>query len=175
MEDGVEEGDIDGIVNSLHEMKMEFRVDDGAVCFTVDGRDPGLALRTETLNRRVSEVAATTAVRTQVVTWLREMLEFGSLVMEGRDIGSVVFPDAEKKIFLDADPEERARRRHAEYEDRDEESSISTVQSSLARRDEKDSQRKVAPLVVAEGAEILDTTRVGIDSVVTRILEAVTE
>ncbi|MDA0321275.1 MAG: (d)CMP kinase [Verrucomicrobia bacterium] len=173
MEHGVEEGDIEGVIKSLHEMEVLFRVDAGAVCFTVDGRDPGLALRTETLNRRVSEVAATPAVRDQVVAWLRDMLPFGGLVMEGRDIGSVVFPDAEKKIFLDADPEERARRRHAEYEGRDEASTIGNVQSSLTLRDLKDTQRKMAPLVVAEGAEILDTTSRGIDAVVEAILASV--
>jgi cytidylate kinase len=173
MEHGVEQGDIEGVINSLHEMEVLFRVGDGAVCFTVDGHDPGLALRTETLNRRVSEVAATPAVRDQVVTWLRDMLQFGGLVMEGRDIGSVVFPDAEKKIFLDADPDERARRRHAEYAGRDKVSTIGSVQSSLTLRDLKDTQRKMAPLVVAEGAEILDTTSRGIEAVVASILASV--
>jgi cytidylate kinase len=173
MEHGVEQGDIEGVINSLHEMEVLFRVSDGAVCFTVDGHDPGLALRTETLNRRVSEVAATPAVRDQVVAWLRDMLQFGGLVMEGRDIGSVVFPDAEKKIFLDADPDERARRRHAEYAGRDKVSTIGSVQSSLTLRDLKDTQRKMAPLVVAEGAEILDTTSRGIEAVVASILASV--
>ena len=173
MEHGVEQGDIEGVINSLHEMEVLFRAGDGAVCFTVDGHDPGLALRTETLNRRVSEVAATPAVRDQVVTWLRDMLQFGGLVMEGRDIGSVVFPDAEKKIFLDADPDERARRRHAEYAGRDKVSTIGSVQSSLTLRDLKDTQRKMAPLVVAEGAEILDTTSRGIEAVVASILASV--
>jgi len=91
----------------------------------------------------------------------------GKLVMEGRDIGSVVFPDAAFKFYLDASPEERARRRHAETE---EELSVDAVGASLQRRDQIDSRRMTAPLTVAQDAAIIDSTGLSIDAVVAVIL-----
>lgn len=173
MKHGVEEGDREGLLASLHEMQLEFFVRDGAVCFLVDGSDPGVEIRTESVNRRVSEVAATPQVRECVVDWLRGMDRFGNLVVEGRDIGSVVFPAAPHKFYLDADPEERARRRHREFVERNETSNVESVRDSQSRRDRLDSQRKTAPLVVADGAQIIDTTELDIDVVVAMVLERV--
>jgi cytidylate kinase len=97
------------------------------------------------------------------------MIRFGSLVMEGRDIGTVVFPRAEKKFYLDASPEERARRRHAELTPSGEAADVSGVMSSLQSRDRKDSGRTTAPLRIAGDAQVVDTTGLTIDQVVAEI------
>lgn len=166
-------GDADGVVGALAEMEMSFSESDGAVAFECDGVDPGLALRSEDVRERVSEVAAIPGVREQVVAWLREMTAYGDLVMEGRDIGSVVFPDAVFKFYLDARLEERARRRHAELAERDEQSEVEDVMTSLQNRDARDSSRAVAPLVIAPGATVIDSSAMGIDDVVASVLAGI--
>jgi len=142
----------------------------GAVRFKVGGIEPGDALRTEEVNAAVSPVAAVPAVRALVTGLLREMPRFGSLVVEGRDIGTAVFPEARAKFYLEASPEERARRRHAES--RAAGLSVSAVRDSIGRRDRIDSSRTVAPLSVAPDATVIDTTALSIDEVTDRILKA---
>ena len=93
--------------------------------------------------------------------------------MEGRDIGSVVFPDSACKFYLDADPEERARRRNEEIKVMEGKCDVAEVMSSLQRRDAMDSQRKTAPLQVADGAVVVNTTGMGIDDVVADILSRI--
>lgn len=152
-----------------------FFVDAGAVRFRLDGVVLDRELRTEVINRRVSSVAATPAVREQVTQWLRDMLSLGSLVMEGRDIGTAVFPDARHKFYLDASPVERARRRHAEMAPVESALSVDDVRDSLSQRDSLDSQRKTAPLKVADDAIIIDSTSLSAEAVVVRVLAHVRE
>jgi len=109
-------------------------------------------------------------VRVYIVEKLRLMTQFGSLVMEGRDIGTVVFPDTPYKYYLDADPEERARRRAAEIRQTEGAGDVSEVLSSLRRRDQKDSSRATAPLQIALGATIINSTGMTIDQVVETIV-----
>jgi CMP/dCMP kinase len=155
----------------LGRMSMEFFVTEGAVRFRIDGVEPGPALRSEAISGRVSEVAAMPAVRAAATGWLRTMICFGDLVMEGRDIGTVVFPDADFKFYLDASPAERARRRSAEL--RADTEGVPAVLAALQRRDGIDSGRTTAPLRIAEGAVVLDTTGLSIDEVVGRIVGAI--
>lgn len=157
----------------LPELQVESRLEDEHVKFLVDGEDPGSALRTSPVVDHVSDVAAMPAVRRFVVDRLRETARFGSLVMEGRDIGTVVLPEARWKFFLDADPDERARRRHREQEDHPQGLALTDVKASLSRRDQKDSTRTAAPLQVAEGATVVNTTGMSIDTVVERIASTV--
>ena len=100
------------VVELVRRVELEFFVEEGAVRFTLDGEDPGAQVRSMAVQERVSDVAALPEVRAMVVQHLRDTTRFGSLVMEGRDIGTVVFPDTPFKFYLDANPEERARRRH---------------------------------------------------------------
>ena len=146
---------------------------DGAVRFRVDGRMLDSELRTEEVNGSVSVVAALPAVRTRVVGWLRGLTRFGKLVMEGRDIGTAVFPDAPHKFYLDASPEERARRRHAEMSNESDGPAEDLVRASLQRRDKVDSSREMDPLKVADGATRIDSTGMGIEDVVAVILDRV--
>jgi cytidylate kinase len=101
---------------------------------------------------------------------LRQMTQFGNMVMEGRDIGTVVFPDTPFKYYLDADPEERARRRAAEIKVQEGEGDVAEVLNSLRRRDQKDSNRATAPLQIALGAKIINSTGMTIEQVVDAIV-----
>ena len=146
---------------------VEFAVRDGAVVYTVQGAEPGDRIRTAEINQHASPVAKVPAVRTRVTNWLRDLRRFGDLVVEGRDIGSVVFPDSPARFYIDADPAERARRRHLEEQQK----GIATqgadaVLASLLNRDRIDSSRAMAPLKVADGAIVLDTTKLSIEEVV---------
>ena len=148
---------------------------DRAVVFSIDGVEPGEALRDKAVREAVSDVAAMPAVRAFVVAKLRKLKKLGSLAMEGRDIGSVVFPNTPYKFYLDANPEKRAERRHAELIARGETEEAQEVLESLKRRDEKDSSRKAAPLKVADGAYVIDTSEYDVDGVARVLLGRITE
>ncbi len=153
---------IDGVVDSVD---FDFFTKDGAVCFRIDGVEPGLELRTEKINTKVSIIATYPSVREKVVSLLRGMRELGNLVIEGRDITTAVFPDARYKFYLDASPEERARRRHVEMAER-EDIAEEAVLDSITKRDEIDTTRERDPLRVAEDAEIVDTTSMDLEEVI---------
>ena len=154
-------------------LPIEFLEEEGSVRFQIDGVDPGDAIRSDDVNHHVSPVAAVPEVRRAVVSWLRGMTQLGGLVMEGRDIGSVVFADTPFKFYLDASAEERARRRHVEQGGEASEAGIAAMNASLKRRDTIDSTRKADPLKVAEGAIIVNSTGMGIDDVVDFVLQTV--
>jgi cytidylate kinase len=157
------------VLPALLKSKWKFSVRDGAVFFTIDGGEPGEALRGKEVREAVSDIAAIPGVRIFVVRELRKLKRLGSLAMEGRDIGSVVFPKTPYKFYLDANPEERAKRRHAELLASGETEKAQEVLESLQRRDQKDSSRKTAPLKIAVGAYVIDTSGHSIEEV-TRIL-----
>jgi cytidylate kinase len=157
----------------LPDFPIHFSTSAGAVVFTIDGMDPGMALRSETVNSHVSGVAATPEVRNQVNVWLRDMTRFGNLVVEGRDIGTAVFPSSEFKFYLDASPEERARRRYAEIAEKKDGLSKTDIGESLRKRDTIDRNRKKDPLRVAQDAVVIDSTGMGVDDVVTFVLDRV--
>ena len=133
-----------------------------------NGRDVTDAIRIPEVSEAASKVAANPAVRTALVAKQRELLSHGDWVAEGRDIGTVVAPDAALKVFLTADPEERARRRAAELG-----ADATTVLRDQALRDEQDSAREHSPLRPAEGSVELDTTGLSVQDVVARIVELV--
>ena len=137
---------------------------DGAV--TLDGEDVGAQIRTAEVSARASEVAARPQVRAALVDRQRELIAAGDYVAEGRDIGTVVAPDAELKVYLTASPQERARRRAAETG-----ADAAAVLADLEQRDERDSTREHSPLRAAEDAVEVDTTGLSIDEVVDRIVE----
>ena len=130
----------------------------------LDGEDVSAAIRAPDVSARASEVAADAAVRAALVAKQRELLSRGDWVAEGRDIGTVVAPHAELKVYLDADPAERARRRAAELG-----ADAQAVLAEQALRDERDRSRQASPLRAAEGAVTVDTTGLGVEQVVARI------
>lgn len=130
----------------------------------LDGRDVTDAIRTPDVSHAASIVAADPAVREALVAKQRQLIGRGDWVAEGRDIGSVVAPDAELKIFLDAESRERARRRAAELG-----ADVEVVLAEQLTRDERDSSREHSPLLAAPDAVTLDTTGLGVEDVVRRI------
>lgn len=149
-------------------------VDDGRQ-YTVlaDGVDVTWGIREAAVNQGVSPVSAYAGVRTAMVAQQRRIGAAGGVVMVGRDIGTVVLPEAEVKVYLDATPEERARRRWREMQARGDATPYETVLADLRRRDAIDSQRAIAPLRAAEDALYLDSTALSVEQVVARILEIV--
>ena len=170
VKEGIDVKDSQAVTNLLIRMNMELVLKDNAVGYLIDGEDPGQEIRAEPVRERVADIASQQAVRVYIVEKLRLMTKFGSLVMEGRDIGTVVFPDTPFKYYLDADPEERARRRAAEIKVQEGTEDVGAVLSSLRRRDQKDSSRATAPLQIALGAKIINSTGMTIEQVVDTIV-----
>jgi cytidylate kinase len=133
---------------------------------TLDGEDVSAEIRTPQVSARASQVASRPEVRAALVERQRELIAAGDYVAEGRDIGTVVAPDAELKVFLTASPEERARRRAAETG-----ADAAAVLAAQAERDERDATREHSPLHAAADAVEVDTTGLSIDEVVERIVE----
>ena len=146
----------------------------------LDGDDVTARIRTPEVSEAASRVSAIPSVRERLVEVQRriareQIAEGGGVVMEGRDIGTVVFPDADVKVFMVANPEARAERRHRELEARGETITREAVADDLATRDARDSTRAVAPLRRAEDAVVLDTTGLSVDDQVERVLALVGE
>lgn len=172
LQNKVDTRDEAALLRLIRELDIEFYAEGESVKFRLNGRDPGNELRGDSVNEHVSDVAAQPGIRRQMVEWLREMSESRDIVMEGRDIGTVVFPAARHKFYIDASPEERARRRKAELPE-EPGHSLERVHESLKRRDRKDSSRAVDPLRVASDAVVVDTTGQGIEQVVATVLDSV--
>ena len=137
-----------------------------------DGVDLTELLRTAEVGEAVSLVSRVPRVREAMVRLQRELAAAGEIVMVGRDIGTVVLPDAPLKVYLDASPEERIRRRHDELLAAGEDASYGDVREELALRDDIDSRRAASPLRPAEDAVHIDTDHLSLDEVVARILES---
>lgn len=170
---GLSSQDAPAVVRAMETMRMECFLDGNAVRFTIDGIDPGQALRSQSVREQVSAVAAIPAVRAWMVRHLQGMTRFGRLVMEGRDIGTVVFPDTKFKFYLAADLQERTRRRSLEIQAQEGKTDFNAVRNSLLRRDAADSGRSTAPLCIAEGAHVIDTTSMSVDDVVEYIVAVI--
>jgi CMP/dCMP kinase len=136
----------------------------------VDGKDVTWQIRTPAVDFNVSKVSAYAGVRKAMTDQQRRIGARGNMVMVGRDIGTVVFPDAAYKIYLEASPEERAYRRFSEMQKRGDETSFEEILSSIKKRDEVDSSREVAPLKPAEDAQVIDSDGKTIDEVVEEAL-----
>ncbi len=171
--EGVDVKNAEAVIDLMNNTNWEFFIEDLVLKFTIDNEDPTDHLRSEPVRERVADIAVIPEVRVFMVERLRETAEFGDLVMEGRDIGSVVFPDATFKYYLDADPEERARRRAKELQETEGKGDVEQVLTSLKRRDTIDSTRKTAPLQIPLGAQVVNTTGMTIDEVVDRIVDEV--
>jgi cytidylate kinase len=143
---------------------LDIGLDNGAV--RLDGEDVSHLIRTPEVSEKASEVAADPEVRQALVAKQRELLSRGDWVAEGRDIGTVVAPDAELKVYLTAAPEERARRRAAELG-----LPVEQVLADMEQRDERDTMREHSPLRAADDAVEVDTTGLSVDQVVEKIAE----
>ena len=177
LEKGGDPADWGGVSRLLAEMDVCFFEIDGEVRFRIDGKEPGKELRTPEIDRAVSPVAANPDVRSRATAWLRAEVSFGVLVMEGRDIGTAVFPQSGCKFYLNASAEERSRRRYSQFREGDgeadgddDQSGMNEVEDALQARDRVDSTRKTAPLKVADDAVVIDSTKMDVEQVVSLIV-----
>jgi cytidylate kinase len=141
----------------------------------LDGSDVTRAIRSEEAGSAASRVAAWPAVRSALFERQRRFMRPPGLVADGRDMGSVVFPDAALKIFLTASAEERARRRHKQLKEKGLSVNLAALSAEIAERDRRDATRRVAPLVACEDAVVIDSTSLDIEAVVERVLELARE
>jgi cytidylate kinase len=148
-------------------------VENGVV--DIDGHDVTRAIRTPEIDKVAAAVARLPRVREVLVKRQRELGAHGGVVMEGRDIGTVVFPEADVKIYLDADPQERARRRANDAAHASSQTGQAAVAESIAARDKSDITRAVSPLTLADGAVHIDTTDLPVDAVVARVMALIRE
>ncbi len=160
LQENIDPADTAAVLALLKRIDMRCGHHAGSSTCSIDGVFPGDALRGEAINANVSAISAIPEVRDKLVNLQRAYLDHTSIIMEGRDIGSVVFPETPYKIYIDADEAVRAARR----------SKVGEV-DSVAKRDAADSERATAPLMIAEGAVVLDTSRHSIESGVLAAIE----
>ncbi len=171
---GVSWADEAGVAAVAVEAELGFASqDDGTPRLLLDGQDRADEIRTPEMSAAASQVSAYPGVRRALLDMQRDLGREGGVVLEGRDIGTVVFPDAEVKLFLTASAEERARRRVLDLRNRGAEADYDEILAKIRSRDEADSTRAIAPLRPAEDAVILDSTSLDLESVVQHVLELV--
>lgn len=162
-----------GLAELTKKYPITFKQANGGQLVFADNEEITQAIRQPDVTAAVSEVSAHGKVREELVEAQRQLAEAGGIVMDGRDIGTTVLPQAEVKIFLVASVEERAQRRYKENQEKGIEMDFETIKEAIAKRDYLDSHREVSPLVQAEDAQLVDTTGMSIDQVVTKIKEVV--
>ena len=163
---GVDPGDEAAVGRLARGLAITFEADAGPAKVTVDGRDVTDAIRTEPVSVASSQVSALAEVRAALIGLQRGMCRAPGLVADGRDMGTVVFPHARLKIFLEASAEVRAERRHKQLKDKGLSVSLRALLTSLRERDARDRGRTVSPLVRAPDAVVIDSTALSIDEVI---------
>ena len=159
------------LAEMAEKMPLEFEGDR----VLLDGEEVSGQIRTESAGNQASKVAAIPQVREALLNWQRQYARAPGLVADGRDMGTVVFPQAEVKIFLTASPEERAERRYKQLKEKGLDVNLAGLITEIRERDERDSQRTVAPLKAASDALTLDSTDLTIDEVFSRVMQRVHE
>jgi cytidylate kinase len=152
-------------------LKIEFVPGADGQSVLVDGENATAHLKNETVGKGAATVAAQKSVREVLVARQRQIGETGNVVMDGRDIGTVVFPQANKKFFFVADAEERGRRRYEELKSKNPDLDLKIIIEEIRQRDHEDCNRKISPLVSAEDALEVDTTRLSIEEVTDHVLK----
>jgi len=164
------------VADIASKIKIELIPDEDGQLVFVDGKNITDQLKVEEISRGAAIVAAQPLIREIMTNKQRKLGAHGKVVMDGRDIGTVVFPQADKKFFLDADSKERGRRRFAELEEKNQakNTDLSTIIKQIVQRDYEDRNRKIAPLKQAKDAMLIDTTHLSIDQVVEEIIKIIT-
>lgn len=164
-EQGIDWSDEPALTRLCTRLSFEFAVCDGQPLIYVDGRNVTQAIRRQTVSAGASRVAMVPNVRAILVGKQRELGCGGGIVMDGRDIGTVVFPEADVKFYLDATPEARGRRRWLELQERGEWTTLAQVMAAMVRRDQDDHTRAASPLRISQDANYIDTTNLSVDDV----------
>ena len=159
--------------NYLKQIKLRLSETKSGVIINLDGRNISKEIRSSKVTENVSEVSALKNVRDSMVLIQRKMAKKNDCILEGRDIGTVVFPNADFKFFLIADEKVRAKRRQNDLKKMGEQKSIDNVTRDIIKRDHKDSTRKHSPLIKSENAIIINTSNLGINKVIDKIVNIV--
>jgi cytidylate kinase len=163
----------DTFFESLKQANISFAFENNNFTVVLNGTDVTQRIRESEVSSLVSEVAAMSQAREFVNSYLREFVESGNFIADGRDLGTVVFPNAEHKFFLIADVEQRAKRRVKEMLENDQSADFDEVLKNLLDRDDKDSSREEAPLIRATDAVIIDTTTITFEEQVAFIVDRI--
>ena len=172
---GVNAGDAAAVEPLLSQVQLDLAYVDGEQRIFLNGEDVSRAIRTEEASKNASAVSAIPAVRTFLLDFQRSFAKQNCILMDGRDIGTVVLPDADVKIFLTASAEARAQRRYKEQVERGEDVTFEQVLAAIQKRDEADSSRATAPLKAAEDAVVVDTTVLNLEESIAVILGIIKE
>ena len=175
LERGVDVNDEKGVGAALSDLVMDIRHEDGVQQIYISGENVTPYLRLPHMSKAASDISAHPAVRLKLVEIQREFAATHNVVLDGRDIGTFVLPDASCKIYLTADPEVRARRRTDELIERGTPEPYEKVLEDMKRRDHNDSHRAFAPAVQAKDAVLIDTTHMTVPEVVARVGELIKE
>ena len=168
---GTDPDDPAGLASLLHDARIELR--DGGRRVLLDGEDVTESIRSRETSALASRVSVHPAVRREMVTRQRALGEGGGVVLDGRDIGTAVFPDADLKFYVDAEPRRRAERRRAELAAGGSKADLDAIELEIRERDRADMTRADSPLVRAAGAVVVDTTSLDPEQVLERMLAAV--
>ena len=171
LREGIAPSDTENIARIIAESHVELRQEDTSLSVFLDGENVSGDIRSEKVTRIVSAVSSIKAVRAAMVQEQRRLGRNGGVVLEGRDIGTVVFPDADLKIFMMAGIEERATRRKQELQQQGVEMPVDRLLKEIRERDIQDSTRAESPLIRAEDAILIDTSGLGIEEQVDRVVE----
>jgi cytidylate kinase len=163
------------IVDHLHEITIEVKYENGVQCVYLNGENLGDRIRSSDMSMYASAVSAVPAVRAFLLDTQKDIAAKNSVIMDGRDIGTVILPDADVKIFLTASPEARARRRTQELADKGMPDTYENVLADMLRRDEQDRSRDVAPAIAAPDAVHFDNSYDGFDEAVEAMLALIRE
>lgn len=172
---GVDVGNAAEVTPLLSQIKLDLSYVDGEQRIFLNGEDVSRAIRTEEGSKNASKVSAIPAVRAFLLEFQRSFAKQNCIIMDGRDIGTVVLPDADVKIFLTASAEARAQRRYKEQIERGEDVTFEAVLDAIRKRDEADSSRATAPLKAAEDAIVVDTTDLTLQASIEKLLSIVKE
>ena len=168
------DADVEVIKDLLERTKIEFININGKQCVFLDDEDVTEEIRTPRVNELVSPVSAIKEIRIKLVDMQRELGKGANVIMEGRDITTVVFPNAEVKIYLTADASERANRRYKELVAKGIETTYEATYDSIMKRDENDMKKEMGALKIAEGAVVIDSTEMSIEEVYEKVAEIIT-
>jgi cytidylate kinase len=173
LERQVDTDDPQAVADAAGKIEIECRPESGRIVYYVGGEEPGERIRTPQINAHASKVATVKAVRDRITDLLRSLVEYGNLVVEGRDITTAVYPDSPARFYLTASAEARARRRQLEEVQKGiANQSTEAVKASLLQRDQIDSTRQHAPLRKADGALEIDSSEMTLEEVVAAVVNA---
>jgi cytidylate kinase len=173
--DGVDINDSAALSRLCENAKIGFVPDNGGLRTILDGEDVSEAIRTPEMSMAASAISARKEVREALLFLQRRMGENGGVVLEGRDVGTVIFPNAEAKFFLDATLEERGRRRYKELAAKGNSVTLEQTIEDVRKRDMNDSSRDIAPLKKADDAVLIDSTGLSVEEVVEKMINAIEE